>query len=98
MNSSLDVGLCWFYSCNQCLIIFYNRAAQDTTAQNYVCFVSYYIVFKVLVEKRHIQCKTKNSVQQYTASAVSSSEGMGEEERKLGAKHAVCGRLELKAA
>lgn len=60
--------------------------------------MSYYIVFKVLVEKSRIQGKTKNSVQQYTASAVSGCEGMGEAARKLGAKHAVCGGLELKAA
>lgn len=98
IKSSLEVGLCQLYSCNQCLIIFYNKVAQDTTTQNYLCFVSYYIVFKGLVEKSHIHCKTKNSVQQYTASAASSSDGMGEEERKLGAKHAVCGGLELKAA
>jgi len=60
--------------------------------------VLFYIVFKVLVEKRRIQSKTKSSVQQYTASAVSRCEGMGAAERKLGAKHAVCGGLELKAA
>lgn len=77
MNSILDVdgvGLC---SCNQCLTRFffvffcYNRAAKDTTTQNYLCFASYYIVFKVLVAKRRTQSKTKSSVQQYTASAVS---------------------------
>lgn len=77
MNSGLLVGLCWFFGCNQCLIIFYNSAAQDTTTQNYLCFASYYIVFKVLVEKRRVQGKTKSRTQQYTASAVSSSGGDG---------------------
>lgn len=55
MNSSLDVDDAGSIAANPCLIRFYIRAAQDKTTQNYLCFVSYYIVFKVLVEKSRIR-------------------------------------------
>lgn len=46
-------------------LFFYNGVAQGTTTQNYLCFVSYYIVFKVLVESvfRVKQRATCNSTQ-----------------------------------
>lgn len=51
MNSSLDVVDVGSIAATR-LIHFYNRAMQDKTMQNYLCFLSYYTVFKVLVEKK----------------------------------------------
>ena len=99
MNSSLDVDDVGSTAATPVFDSLFTTGPRKTK-QRGIIYVWCLIILcsKSWLRKAVFGGKTKNSVQQHTASAVSGCEGMGEAERKLGAKHAVCGGLELKAA